>query len=323
MFVRIKEKVEKSMNKKMASYILKRLLLGILTYLIVVTVTFWVMQLVPGGPWTREKALSDAVIKALNERYGLDQPVFIQYLRYLGRAMIFDFGVSYYYKGREVTEIIGNGFRISLAIGGWAAFLALVMGLALGTYAATHQNKVFDRVIMVLTTASVAMPSFVSALILLYVFAVNLSLVPTSPVGVDGIGPYILPVVSASLYPTAYITRLVRSSTLDVLGQDYMRTAKAKGLAPSRILIKHGLRNSITPVVTYFGPMFASIITGSLVIEKVFQIPGIGRQFIISIQNRDYPLIMGTTCLLALLLIAFTLLSDIAYIIVNPRVDFD
>ena len=311
------------MNKKMASYILKRLLLGILTYLIVVTVTFWVMQLVPGGPWTREKALSDAVIKALNERYGLDQPVFIQYLRYLGRAMIFDFGVSYYYKGREVTEIIGNGFRISLAIGGWAAFLALVMGLALGTYAATHQNKVFDRVIMVLTTASVAMPSFVSALILLYVFAVNLSLVPTSPVGVDGIGPYILPVVSASLYPTAYITRLVRSSTLDVLGQDYMRTAKAKGLAPSRILIKHGLRNSITPVVTYFGPMFASIITGSLVIEKVFQIPGIGRQFIISIQNRDYPLIMGTTCLLALLLIAFTLLSDIAYIIVNPRVDFD
>ena len=311
------------MNKKLAGYILKRLLLGILTYLLVVTVTFWVMQLVPGGPWTREKALSDAVIKTLNERYGLDQPLFIQYLRYLGRALVFDFGVSYYYKGREVTSIIANGFKISLQIGGWAALLSLVMGLALGTYAATHQNKLFDRIIMVLTTASVAVPSFVTSLILLYVFAVNLSLVPTSPVGVDGIGPYILPVVAASLYPTAYITRLVRSSTLDVLGQDYMRTAKAKGLAPSRILLKHGLRNSVTPVITYFGPMFASIITGSLVIEKVFQIPGIGRAFIISIQNRDYPLIMGTTCLLAFLLIIFTLLSDVSYILVNPRVDFD
>lgn len=307
----------------MVFYILKRIGLGILTYLIVVTVTFWVMQLVPGGPWTREKALSDAVIAALNKRYGLDQPLFVQYLRYLGRAMIGDFGVSYYYKGREVTEIIFNGFKYSLSIGAAAAVLALIVGVALGTYAATHQNKFFDRAIMVLTTASVAMPSFVTALILLYIFAVNLRVVPTSPVGVDGIGPYILPVIAASLYPTAYITRLVRSSTLDVLGQDYMRTAKSKGLKPERILVKHGLRNSVTPVITYFGPMFASIITGSLVIEKVYQIPGVGREFIRSIQNRDYPLIMGTTCLLALLLIIFTLASDIAYIIVNPRVDFD
>ena len=311
------------MNKKMVFYILKRIGLGLLTYLIVVTVTFWVMQLVPGGPWTREKALSDAVIAALNKRYGLDQPLFVQYLRYLGRAMIGDFGVSYYYKGREVTEIIFNGFRYSLGIGAAAAVLALIVGIALGTYAATHQNKFFDRTIMVLTTASVAMPSFVSALILLYIFAVNLRVVPTSPVGVDGIGPYILPVIAASLYPTAYITRLVRSSTLDVIGQDYMRTAKSKGLKPERVLMKHGLRNSVTPVITYFGPMFASIITGSLVIEKVYQLPGVGREFIRSIQNRDYPLIMGTTCLLALLLIIFTLASDIAYIIVNPRVDFD
>ena len=315
------------MYKKMGFYILKRLLLGILTYLLVVTVTFWVMQLVPGGPWTREKALSDAVIEALNKRYGLDQPLFVQYIRYLGRAMSFqpfpDFGVSYYYKGRAVTDIILNGFKVSLGVGAAAAVLALILGLTLGTYAATHQNKFFDRAIMVLTTASVAMPSFVIALILLYVFAVNLHLVPTSPVGVEGLGPYILPVIAASLYPTAYITRLVRSSTLDVLGQDYMRTAKAKGLTPTRILMKHGLRNSVTPVITYFGPMFASIITGSLVIEKVFQLPGVGREFIRSIQNRDYPLIMGTTCLLALLLIIFTLVSDIAYIIVNPRVDFD
>lgn len=311
------------MNKKLLYYILKRVLLGILTYLIVVTVTFWVMQLVPGGPWGSEKAKSEAVIAALNERYGLDQPLGIQYLRYLGRALIFDFGVSYNYKGREVTDIILGCFTYSLSIGTIAAFLALAVGTALGTYAATHQNKFLDRVIMVLTTASVAMPSFVIALILLYVFAVNLNWVPTSPVNTTGIGPYVLPVVAASLYPASYITRLVRSSTLDVLGQDYMRTAKSKGLSPARVLVKHGLRNSMTPVVTYFGPMFASIITGSLVIEKVFQIPGVGRYFVLSIQNRDYPLIMGTTCLLALLLIFFTLLSDIGYKLLNPRVDFD
>lgn len=311
------------MNKKLAGYILKRVVLGILTYLIVVTVTFWVMQLVPGGPWTREKALSETVIETLNKRYGLDQPLFIQYLRYLGRALVFDFGVSYKYKGLEVTDIVFKCFRISLSVGAAAAFLSLVVGIALGTYAATHQNKFFDRFIMVVTTASVAVPSFVISLILLYIFAVNLKWVPTSPVNMHGIGPYILPVFATSLYPTAYITRLVRSSTLDVLGQDFMRTAKAKGLKSSRILIKHGLRNSITPVITYFGPMFASIITGSLVIEKVFQLNGIGKYFIESMLNRDYPLIMGTTCLLALLLIFFTLLSDVAYILVNPRVDFD
>ena len=311
------------MDKKLVYYIIKRVLLGILTYLIVVTVTFWVMQMVPGGPWTREKALSDSVIATLNERYGLDQPLFIQYLRYLGRAMGFDFGVSYYYKGREVTDIILDCFRISFAVGAIAAMLSLLIGLLLGTYAATRQNKFIDRAIMVLTTASVAMPSFVISLILLYVFAVNLQILPTSPVNSVGIAPYILPVIAESLYPTAYITRLARSSTLDTLGQDYMRTAKAKGLAPRKVLIKHGMRNSVTPIITYFGPMFASIITGSLVIEKVFQIPGIGRYFFLSIQNRDYPMIMGTTCLLAFLLIIFTLFSDIMYKVVNPRVDFD
>ena len=292
------------MNKKLWGYILKRVLLGILTYLLVVTVTFWVMQLVPGGPWTREKALSEVTIEILNKRYGLDQPLFIQYLRYLGRAIIFDFGVSYKHKGVEVTKIIFDAFRISFRLFSFV-------------------GKFFDRFIMVVTTASVAVPSFVISLVLLYIFAVNLHWVPTSPVGIKGITPFILPVIAASLYPTAYITRLTRSSTLDVLGQDFMRTAKAKGLAPRRILIKHGLRNSITPVVTYFGPMFASIITGSLVIETVFQLPGVGTHFIDSMTNRDYPLIMGTTCLLALLLIFFTLVSDVTYILVNPRVDFD
>lgn len=311
------------MDSKLAKYILKRILLGILTYLVVVSVTFWIIQLVPGGPWTREKALSDNVIATLNERYGLDKPVGIQYLRYLWNALRFDFGVSYYYRGREVSDIVFEGFEKSLPVGAVASILALGFGVLLGTYAATHQNKPIDRIIMVLTTASVAIPSFVIALLLLSLFATNLGWVPTTPVGNPGIGPYILPVIAESLFPMAYITRLTRSSTLDILGQDFMRTAKSKGLTPAKILTKHGIRNSITPVITYFGPMFASIITGSLVIEKVFQIPGCGRYFYLSIQNRDYPLIMGTTCLLSLLLIVFTILSDVGYKLANPRVDFD
>ena len=311
------------MNKKMWFYIIKRLLLGILTYLLVVTVTFWVMQMVPGGPWTREKALSEATIEILNRKYGLDQPLFIQYIRYLGRALIFDFGNSFKFKGREVVDVIRDGFWLSFRLGFIASLLALGAGLFLGTYAATHQNKFFDRAIMVLTTASVAVPSFVASLIILFVFAVNLRWFPATPVNADPITPYILPIIAESLYPTAYITRLTRSSTLDVLGQDYMRTAKSKGVRPSRVLLKHGLRNAVTPVITYFGPMFATIITGSLVIEKIFQIPGIGQHFYSAITVRDYPMIMGTTCLLALLLIVFTLLSDIAYKLVNPRVDFD
>lgn len=311
------------MNKKMWFYIFKRLALGILTYLLVVTVTFWVMQMVPGGPWTREKAITEATIAILNKKYGLDQPLFIQYLRYLGRALMFDFGNSFKYKGREVVDVIRDGFWLSFRLGVLASLLALVVGLFLGTYAATHQNKLLDRIIMVLTTASVAVPSFVAALVILFVFAVNLRWFPATPINADPITPYILPVIAESLYPTAYITRLTRSSTLDVLGQDYMRTARSKGSKPTRVLLKHGLRNSVTPVITYFGPMFATIITGSLVIEKIFQVPGIGQHFYSAITVRDYPMIMGTTCLLALLLIGFTLLSDIAYKIVNPRVDFD
>jgi len=311
------------MNSKMAGYVIKRLLLSILTFLLVITVTFWVMQLVPGGPWTSEKAVSENVIKKLNEKYGLDKPLFIQYLNYLKAGLKLDFGYSLKLKGREVTDIIMGSFKVSFVIGACAAFIALFVGVFLGTYAATHQNKPIDRIIMILTTGSVAMPSFVISLVLLYVFAVRLKWVPTTPVNSTGIGPYILPVVASSLYPTAYITRLMRSSTLDVLGQDYIRTAKAKGLNEWKILIKHAIRNALTPVITYFGPMFASIITGSLVVESIFQIPGVGSKFYTSIVNRDYPLIMGTTCLLSLLLIIFTLLSDILYKVVNPRVDFD
>lgn len=311
------------MNKKFLAYILKRILLGILTYFIVVTITFWIMQLVPGGPFNKEgRALTPEQIAVLNAKYGLDKPLGIQYLVYLGRAATLDFGPSIVQKGSMINNIIGEAFPHSLIIGSCAALLALFLGVIFGTYAATHQNKFFDRFIMVITTASVAVPSFVISLILLYIFCVNLHWLPTSYAS-GGAASYVLPIIAESLYPTAYITRLMRSSTLDILGQDYMRTARAKGLTPTRILMKHGSRNAITPVVTYFGPMFASIITGSLVIEQIFQVPGLGRCFYNGIFKMDYPLIMATTCVLSLLLIGFTILSDILYKIVNPRVDFE
>lgn len=311
------------MNTKFLIYILKRIGLGIVTYAAVVTATFWIMQMVPGGPMNREgKAVSDAVYAAMMAKYGLDKPLFVQYLIYLGRALTFDFGFSYHYKGQMVVDILLEGFKISFLVGAAASVIALIFGLFFGTFAALNHNKFFDRFIMVLTTGSVAVPTFVISLILLYIFAVILKILPTSAAS-NNPAAYVLPIISEALYPTAYITRLCRSSTLDVIGQDFMRTAKAKGLAPAKIILKHGLRNSVTPVITYFGPMFASIITGSLVVEQIFSIPGVGRKFFVSITNRDYPLIMGTTCMLALLLIAFTLVSDILYKVVNPRVDFD
>ena len=310
------------MGSKTFKYILKRVLLGVLTYVLVITITFWVMQMVPGSPFLSEKSPSPEVIAQRTKMWGLDKPLFVQYLLYLGRGFTFNFGESIKYSGRLVTSMIFDGFKNSLVVGVCAAILALILGVVLGTTASTHQNKLFDRVIMVLTTASVAMPSFVIALLLLYLFAVNLHWLPTS-VASGGFRAYILPIISAALYPTAYITRLTRSATLDVLNQDYMRTAKAKGLSSRRILIKHGIRNSITPVITYFGTMFAFIITGSLVIDQVYQIPGAGRVFQTAINGRDYPVIMGMTCLISLLLIVCTLFSDIMYKVVNPRVDFD
>ncbi|MCQ2796152.1 MAG: ABC transporter permease [Bacilli bacterium] len=310
------------MSVKFLKYVSKRLLLGIFTFILVVTITFWVMQMVPGGPWLSEKSLSPEVIAQRTAMYGLDKPLFIQYLSYIGKAFTFNFGESLKFNGQLVTDRIFNAFKVSLLLGVIAAAIALVFGTLFGTYAATHQNKLFDRVIMFITTASVAMPTFVISLILLYLFAVTWKILPTSFAS-GGAAAYVLPIFAEALYPTAYITRLVRSSTLDVVGQDYMRTAKAKGLAPSKILMKHGVRNSITPVITYFGPMFAFIITGSLVIDQVFQIPGSGRVFQQAINGRDYPVIMGMTCLLSLILIVLTLVSDILYKVANPRVDFD
>lgn len=309
------------MNSKTLFYVLKRIGLAILTIWVVITITFFVMHAVPGGPFVGEKATTPAVQAAMEAKYGLDKPVLEQYFTYLGDIVLrFDFGPSLKQRGRQVIDIIADGMKVSAKLGLIAAFGALVVGIVLGAVAALRRNKVIDKVIMVITTAFVSMPSFIAGALLLTIFAVSLHLLPANGAQKNGL---ILPVVTLALYPMAYITRLTRSSMLDVLGQDYIRTARAKGVPGFKVIFDHALKNSLIPVITYFGPMLAYIVTGSIVVEQIFAVPGIGRAFVNSITGRDYPLIMGTTIILACLIIIMNLVSDLLYKIVDPRIELD
>lgn len=309
------------MNSKSLMYILKRVGLALLTVWVVITVTFFVMRAVPGGPFVGEKAATPAVEAALKAKYGLDKPLSEQYFTYLKDIVTdLDFGPSLKQRGRDVIDIIGEGLKVSAKLGVIAAGIALVVGVILGAVAALKRNSFIDRVIMVITTAFVSMPSFIMGSLLLIIFAVWMRLLPANG---DAQGGLILPIFTLSLSPMAHITRLTRSSMLDVLGQDYIRTAKAKGVSGKNIIFKHALKNSLIPVITYFGPMLAYIVTGSLVVEQIFAVPGIGRAFVNSITGRDYPLIMGTTIVLAALIVIMNLLSDILYKIVDPRINLE
>ena len=309
------------MNSKTLLYILKRIALAILTVWIVITVTFFVTRAVPGGPFLGEKALSAEAEAALNAKYGLDKPVIEQYFTYLGDILFrFDFGPSLKDRGRDVIEIIADGMKTSVKLGVCAAAIATVVGVVLGAVAALRRNKILDKVIMVITTAFVSMPSFIMGTLLLLLFGLVLKWVPANGATAAGL---IMPIITLSLYPAAYITRLTRSSMLDVLGQDYIRTARAKGVSPVKVIFGHALKNSLIPVITYLGPMLAYIVTGSLVVEQIFAVPGIGRDFVNSITNRDYPLIMGTTIVLATLIVVMNLVSDIMYKVVDPRITLE
>ena len=309
------------MNSKTLVYILKRIGLAILTVWVVITVTFFVMHAVPGGPFMSEKAVSPAAQAALEAKYGLDKPLMEQYFTYLKDIVTkFDFGPSLKQRGRQVIDVIRDGMRTSVKLGVIAAAGAAAVGIPLGAVAALRRNKLIDKVIMVITTAFVSMPSFIMGSLLLVLFAVRWALLPANGSTAQGL---ILPIITLALYPMAYITRLTRSSMLDVLGQDYIRTAKAKGVSGVKIIFGHALKNSLIPVITYFGPMLAYIVTGSLVVEQIFAVPGIGRAFVSSITNRDYPMVMGTTIILAVLIVVMNLISDILYKVVDPRINLD
>ncbi len=309
------------LKSKEMKYAVKRILISLLTVFAVITITFFAMHAIPGGPFQAEKALSAEAEAALKEKYGLDKPLFTQYLTYLKEVFIkFDFGPSLKQKGRDCTEIIFDGLKVSARLGIFAALVALTVGVSLGALASVKKDSLVDRIIMVLTTALVSMPSFIMGTLLLTLFSIKLGIFPASLSTETGISGYVLPIITLSLYPLAYITRLTRSSMLDVLGQDYIRTAKAKGVSRFNVIFKHALKNSLLPVITYFGPMLAYIVTGSLVVEKIFAVPGIGRDFISSITNRDYPLIMGTTIVLSILVIFMNLISDMLYRVADPRI---
>ena len=309
------------MNTKTLMYILKRIALAFLTVWVVITVTFFVTRAVPGGPFMGEKAITETAKAALEAKYGLDKPVLEQYVTYLTDIVTeLDFGPSLKLRGRQVIDVIADGMKTSAKLGLIAAGLALCSGIVLGAVAALRRNTFIDKVIMVIVTAFVSMPSFIMGTLLLLVFAVLYPIFPANGSTAEGL---VLPIITLSLYPMAYITRLTRSSMLDVLGQDYIRTAKAKGVSPMKVVFGHALKNSLIPVITYFGPMLAYIVTGSLVVEQIFAVPGIGRAFVSSITNRDYPLIMGTTIVLACLIVIMNLVSDILYKVVDPRITLE
>ena len=302
----------------MLKYVAKRLGLAIVTIWAVATITFFLMNMVPGGPFLSEKAISPQATAALEAKYGLDKPLFQQYLTYITDALHGDFGDSLKQRGRTVMDIILMKFPVSARLGGVSVLVSLLIGIPLGCIAALKRGKFLDSLISVVATCGIAVPSFVICTVLLYFLGVNLQLLPT--MGLTSWKHYIMPVMALSFYPTAYIMRLMRSSMLDVLGQDYMRTARAKGLSGGVILFKHALRNAVLPVVTYVGPMLAYTVTGSFVVDKIFTIPGLGGEFIKAINGRDYTLIMGTTIFLATLIIIMNVVVDIVYKIVDPRI---
>ena len=302
----------------MFKYIIKRIGLAIVTIWAVATITFFLMNLVPGGPFLSEKAVSPKAMAALEAKYGLDKPLFEQYITYLTDALHGDFGDSLKQRGRTVTSIIVTKFPVSARVGGVAVLVALLLGIPLGCIAAMHRGKFLDNLISVISTCGIAVPSFVICTVLMYFLGVHLKILPTY--GLTSWKHYVMPVMALSFYPMAYIMRLMCSSMLDVLGQDYMRTCKAKGVSQAVSIFKHALRNAILPVITYVGPMLAYTLTGSFVVEKIFTIPGLGGEFIGSISSRDYTVIMGTTIFLATLLIVMNVIVDIIYKIVDPRI---
>lgn len=303
----------------MAKYVTKRVLLAIVTVFIVCGITFFSMNAIPGGPFDGEKALSPEVKEALEKRFNLDKPVPEQFVLYLKNLAHGDFGVSAK-TGRDIKTTIFESFKISAKLGGMAILTALILGLIFGSIAALTRNKLPDRLIIFFSTLFTSLPSFVFASLLLLVFCVKLQWIPVwSPSNPN----YLLPVIALSAYPMAYITRLTKTSMLDVMGQDYVRTARAKGVAKLKVIFKHTLRNALIPVVTYVGPMTASILTGSLVVEKIFTIGGLGAKFVEAITNRDYPLIMGTTIFLAVLMVTMNLITDIVYKAIDPRIKLD
>ena len=303
----------------MSTYILRRLAMMIPTLWAIATLTFFMVRLAPGGPFMSEKDIPAPVKEQLMHRYGLDRPLGEQYLTFLGNAARFDFGPSYRFPARSVRDIILEGLPVSAELGGWSLLLALLVGIPLGVLAASRHNTAADHASMTLALAGVSIPNFLLGPLLVLVFSLTLFLVP--PALWQSPASRVLPVITLATSYIAYIARLTRGGMLEVLQQDFVRTARAKGLSESAVIGKHALRLGVLPVVSYLGPAAAGIIMGSIAVESIFGIPGTGRFLVNAAFNRDYTLVMGVVLFYAVLLMAFNLIVDVVYSWLDPRVE--
>ena len=305
----------------MGKYFLKRGAAAILTILLIATLTFFMMHSIPGGPFTRERPVPDSIMERLNEKYNLDAPLIEQYYDYMKGLVTFDLGPSFSIIGRDVMELISAGFPTSAKIGLFATIVIIIFGIPFGIISALKQNKPIDYTVMFMATLGVTVPSFVIATLIIYVFSGLLGWLPSF--GIENPLGYIGPVIALSGYSLSFVTRLTRSSMLEVLRQDYIRTARANGIKEITVMARHAVRNALIPVVTYIGPMMAAIMTGSFVVERIFALPGMGGYFVESITNRDYTTIMGITVFYAAFYIIMILIVDISYAMIDPRIRFE
>lgn len=309
----------------MLHYIIKRLLVAIPTLLVIITLAFFLIRVAPGGPFDMERTLPPEIQANLNAMYHLDEPLWQQYLRYLGDIVQGDFGPSLKYKDRSVTELIGYGFPVSMTLGSLAMLIAVLIGCTLGSIAAIRQNSAVDYSVMGVAMAGITIPNFVVAPILILLFAVlpyqhwGFRILPSGDWG-QSWKNMVLPVVTLALPQIAYISRLMRGSMIEVLRANHVRTARAKGLSERKVILRHCLKPALMPVVSYLGPALAALLTGSVVIEQIFGIPGIGRYFVQGALNRDYTLVMGVVVFYGALIVLFNLLVDLTYAWLDPKV---
>lgn len=302
----------------MGRFLLRRLLHGVVVIWVVATVTFALLRVLPGGPFDRDRRLPPEVMANIEAKYHLDEPLLKQYARYVGGILRGDLGPSYKYIDRNVGDIILDTLPTSIALGLLALALALSFSFALGVAAASHRNRWVDRLCVLLATVGISFPTFVLGAVLIWIFSLKLGWFQAARWGTPGSA--VLPAITLGAMPCAQLTYLLRSSLLETLGEDFIRTARAKGLKEVRVLFKHAVRNSLIPVLTLLGPMLAILVAGSFVVEYVFAIPGMGRFFITAVTDRDYPLIMGATLVYTAILVCANLLVDVLYSVVDPRV---
>ncbi|HWA86697.1 MAG TPA: ABC transporter permease subunit [Opitutus sp.] len=305
----------------MLRFILRRFLETIPVLFVIVTATFFMVRFVPGGPFTSEKAIAPEILHNLEAHYGLDQPLYRQYLSYLGHLLHGDFGPSFKYPNRTVNEIIADKLPTSLELGAWSLLVALALGLPLGILAAVKRNTWIDYACSSTAMIGICVPTFVLGPLLILAFAIHLRWFNAS--GWYEPADRVLPSLVLGFFYAAYVARLTRGGMLDVLHQDFIRTARAKGASESRVIFRHALRGGLLPVVSFLGPATAGILTGSFVIEVIFQIPGLGREFVTSAFNRDYTLVLGTVILYATLVIALNLVVDVVQVLMNPKLKFE